>query len=327
MLRFLLKRLLHATMVVILATGSSFVLLRLVPGDAASLSVEGPGLSATARAAVRERLALDRPLPTQVARYLGSLARGDFGVSSSEQRPVLRVLGDALPATLLLSGVALIASTLLGLTVGTLQGWRPRDRLVAAVSAALTVLYALPEIVLGIGLLAAFALLLPLFPVGGMTDPMVEFTAGAGARLWDRAWHLVLPASVLALGWSAAIVRQQRSAMRDTAIEHHIRTARAKGASELLVLRRHAMRPALPGTIALVGTMLPTLVGGTVIVESLFSWPGMGSLIVRGVALRDAPLVVGAVVIIATVIALGTVTTELLVRALDPRVREPATHA
>ncbi len=325
--QFLLRRLLHATMVVILAAGSSFVLLRLAPGDAASMSVESPGLSATAREAMRERLALDRPLPSQVAAYMASLARGDFGVSSSEQRPVLTVLSEALPATLLLSGAALIAATVLGLTVGTLQGWRPRDRVIASVSAALTVLYALPEIVLGIGLLAVFGLLFPLFPVGGMTDPLVELTAGTGARLLDRAWHLVLPASVLALGWSAAIVRQQRAAMRDIASEHHIRTARAKGVPDLVVLRRHAMRPALPGTIALVGTMLPTLVGGTVIVESLFSWPGMGSLIVRGVALRDAPLVVGAVVVIATVIAVGTVVTELLVRVLDPRVREPAADA
>ncbi len=322
MLRFLLRRLFHATMVVTLATVSSFVLLRLAPGDAADVSVEGPGLSATARAAMRERLLLDRPLPNQVVAYLSTLAHGDFGMSSSEQRPVGDVLAEALPATLLLSGTALSVAAILGLTVGTLQGWRPRDRVVSTISATLTVLYALPEIVLGIALLAAFGLYLPLFPIGGMSDPLVELTSGAGARVVDRVWHLALPTCVLALAWSAVIVRQQRAAMREIASEHHIRTARAKGAPGCVVLRRHAIRPALPGTIALIGTMLPTLAGGTVIVEALFAWPGMGSLIVHGVALRDAPLVVGAVVIIAAVIAIGTVVTEVLVSTLDPRVRE-----
>lgn len=324
MVTFLLHRLLHAVAIVAFATVASFVLLRLAPGDPLLAAMDRPGFTDEARAALRARHGLDRPIPAQVAAYAAAVARGDLGTSISEQRPVRAVLADALPATLLLSGAGLCLAVLTGVATGTLQGWRPHDRLARALGSALTTLYALPELVVAVALLALLGLQLRLFPIGGMADPLVDMMGSPAARLRDRAWHLALPSLALALAWGAALARQQRVAMRDIAGEDFVRTARAKGASASRVLARHAMRPALPGTVALIGTMLPVLAGGTVVIEALFSWPGMGSLVVRGVTLRDYPLVAGAVVVVSAVMALGTLVADLVVLALDPRVRERA---
>lgn len=321
MLAYLVRRLLHALAIVAFATVASFVLLHLAPGDPLQAELEQPGRTAEQRSALRQRYGLERSLPAQVVSYVVRVAHGDLGVSISEQRPVTRVLADALPATLLLSATALALAVVVGVATGTLQGWRPRDRLSAAVGTALTTFYALPEIVVAVGVLSVLGLQLRLFPVGGMNDPMVALTGDLPARLFDRAWHLALPAMTLALAWGAAIARQQRVAMREVASEHFVRTARAKGVRAGAVWARHAMRPSLPGTVALIGTMVPVLAGGTVVVESMFSWSGMGALLVRAVAQRDYPLVAGAVVVVSLVTATGTLLADLAVCALDPRVR------
>ena len=324
MLRYLLPRTVHAVLIVAFAAMASFVLLRAAPGDAISLSVEGRGRSSAARAAVRERLGLDRPLTEQVASYAMAVLHGDLGRSTAEQRPVRDVIADALPATLLLSGAGLCLATLLGVAAGTAQGWRPHDRVASVAGALLTLLYTLPEVVVGILLLGVFGWRWAILPVGGMTDPMVALTAGRGAQLVDRALHLALPSLALALVWSASIARQQRASILEIAGEPFIRTARAAGSRPARLLWRHAMRPTLPGTVALIGTMLPALAGGTVVIESLFSWPGMGLLLVRAVATRDAPVVAGAVIVMAAVVAFGGLLTDIATGALDPRVRDGA---
>ncbi len=326
MLRYLVPRTVHALFIVAFAAMASFVLLRMAPGDAMSLSVEGRGRSSAARDALRERFGLDRPITEQVATYAMAVLHGDLGRSTAEQRPVRDVIADALPATLVLSGAGLCLATLLGVAAGTAQGWRPHDRVASVVGATLTLLYTLPEVVVGIVLLGVFGWRLAILPVGGMTDPMIELTSGRGAQLLDRALHLMLPALALALVWSASIARQQRASILEIAGEPFIRTARAAGARPTRLLWRHAMPPTLPGTVALIGTMLPALAGGTVVIESLFSWPGMGLLLVRAVAMRDAPLVAGAVIVIAAVVAFGALLTDVITGALDPRVRDGA-HA
>ncbi len=326
MLLFLLRRLLHALAIVMFATVASFVLLRMAPGDPLLSTGELRAPTAQMRAAARAMNGLDRPISHQLGAYLAAVARGDLGESLVEHRPVSAVLSDALPATLLLSSAGLALAALLGIAVGTLEGWRPHDPMASRIGTVLTTLYAIPEVVLAIGLLGAFGLVLGLFPVGTMSDPIVELTGGWFARMRDHAWHLALPATALALGWGAAIARQQRASMRHMSREHFVRTARAKGVSPGRVLVVHAMRPALPSTIAMLGTMLPVLVGGTVIVESLFSWPGMGSLVVRAVGLRDYPLVAGAVILVAATVGLGSLLSDCIVLALDPRGRDAA-HA
>lgn len=324
MLAFLLRRLAHALAIVLFATIASFVLLRLAPGDPLLSTGDVRTATSEARALTRSRLGLDRPIASQLATYLGRVAAGDLGQSIVEQRPVSAVLRDALPATLLLSGSGLLLATMLGMTIGTLEGWRPDARPARSIGTILTALYAVPEVVLAIALLGVFGLSLGLFPVGTMADPLVDLSGTWSERLRDRAWHLALPASALALAWGAAIARQQRVAIRQLSGEGFVRTAHAKGASPARVLLAHALRPALPGTVALLGTMVPVLVGGTVIVETLFSWPGMGSLIVRAVGMRDYPLVAGAVILVAASVAAGSLVADLFARALDPRSSDTA---
>jgi peptide/nickel transport system permease protein len=322
----IIRRLGRSVLVVLLATTASFALLRLAPGDATTGSVEGRGRTASQRAALAEQMGLQQPLPMQLARYLGNVLRGRLGVSSSEGRPVVAVMGDALPATVLLSGTGLLLAALLGVSVGTLQGWCPESRAARVAATVLTAGYAMPEVVLGTALLAVFALHTGLFPAGGLDDPLVALTGSGPARWRDRGWHLVLPAAALALSWSAVIVRQQRQAVRATAGEPHVQAARARGLLPSRLLVRHVLRPSMPGSVALLGTMLPAVAGGTIVVESLFSWPGMGSLLVRAVTLRDAPLVAGIVILVSAVVAAGSLLAELLVSRLDPRLRSSETR-
>ena len=322
MLSLILRGLARAALVVLCATLVSFALLRLAPGDATDAAVEGFGLTHDQRRARAAALGLDQPLHVQLGRYATAIARADLGQSSSERRPVAAVLAESLPATALLSGCALVLAAALGIGIGTLHGWRPASRTARAAASLLTATYALPEVVLGVGLLAVFALRLRAFPAGGMGDPLVALTGTAAARWIDRAWHLVLPATALALAWSAGILRQQRNAIRGIAEQPFVRSARAKGLGPTRLVVRHVMRPSLAGTVALLGTMLPALVGGTVIVESLFAWPGMGLLLVRAVALRDAPLLAGAMVLVSSAVAVGSLCADMTVRLLDPRTRD-----
>ena len=322
----IIRRVGRSVLVVLLATTASFALLRVAPGDATTGSVEGRGRTASERTALAEQLGLQQPLPVQLARYVGDVLRGRLGISSSEGRPVVAVIGDALPATVLLSGTALLLAALLGVSVGTLHGWRPERRSARLAATLLTAGYAVPEVVLGTALLAVFALQTGLFPAGGLDDPLVALTGSTLARWRNRGWHLVLPATALALSWSAVIVRQQRQAVRAAAGEPYVQAARARGVTPLRLLLRHVLRPSLAGSAALLGTMLPAVAGGTIVVESLFSWPGMGSLLVRAVTLRDAPLVAGIVILVSAAVAVGSLLTELLVSQLDPRLRSAEAH-
>lgn len=316
-----IRRLGRSVLVVLLATIASFALLRLAPGDPTIGSVEGRGRSAAERAALAARLGTDRPIAVQLAAYLGNVMRGRLGVSSSEGRPVAVVIGEALPATVLLSGTALLLAAGLGIGVGTLHGWRRDSRSARLAAALLTACYAVPEVVLGTVLLAALSLQAGLFPAGGLDDPLVALTGSPLARWRDRGWHLVLPAAALALSWSAVFVRQQRNAVRAIASDLSVRAAQARGITPARLLRQYILRPSLAGSVALLGTMLPAVAGGTIVVESLFSWPGMGSLLVRAVTLRDAPLVAGVVILVSAVVALGSFLTELVTTRLDPRLR------
>ena len=183
-------------------------------------------------------------------------------------------------------------------------------------------LHATPEFALGLALVTLFAMRWALLPAGGLADPIMDGLLGPGAQLVDRARHLVLPALALALGWTAIVARHQRAALRDVANEDFVRTARAKGAAESRVLFRHALRAALAPTLTLVGLALPALVGGAVVTESVFAWPGMGLVATRAVAARDYALVTGVVIAGSSAVAVGCAARgPAPVAWTDPRVR------
>jgi len=299
----------------------SFALLHVAPGDALSSDTSQSGRSAEARDALRRRRGLDQPLAVQFTGYVARVLRGDLGRSYTTDRPVREALAEAIARTLLLTGSGLLAAVVLGMTVGILQGWRGDWWISRALGAALAGIYAMPEFVLAIVLLSALAYGTGWFPSGGMHDPLVQITGSPSARWLDTARHLVVPALTLALGWAAAVSRQQRAALLDTAGADFVRTARAKGVRERAVLFVHAVRPAMPAVLAVIGLMLPVLAGGAVVVEAVFGWPGMGSLLLRAVSARDVPMVGGAILVTTAAVTLSSVGIDLAVQHSDPRQR------
>ncbi len=326
MLRFLLGRLAQAALVLGFAVTVVFALLRVAPGDPLSGSTLDASTAPATRELLRHQYALDQPLRTQYARFVGHALRGELGMSLSRGRPVAQVLRDVLPNTALLMGTGLLLGIFGGIALGAWQGSRgaqhsPAPARLTRFSEGLGLaIIATPEYIVATGILTLFAATWRLFPVGGMVTLGVHDAMDPGARLVDVLWHLVLPALTLALIVGAGIARHQRTEMRLVLSRPYIRTARAKGAPERRVLVRHALRNALGPVIALCGLLLPSLVGGAVFVEAIFAWPGMGRTMVDAVTGRDYPLAIGIVMVSSVLVTLGGLCADLAAAMADPRV-------
>jgi peptide/nickel transport system permease protein len=319
--RYLRDRLLQAVGVVFLVTTLTFLLVHLAPGDPLGVALDRPGVTAEVRAQWRQQFGLDRPLGEQYVRWIASVPRGELGFSFSHRRPVRDVLLDALPRTLLLVSLALALSFALGIAVGVLQAEHiggPRDRWLGR---GLLLLYSVPDFWLALVALLLFAYRIPVFPPGGIVDPVLHDYLPLGQRALDRLVHLVLPVLTLALLSSAMIARHQRSSLVAVLPSDWMRTALAKGLSWRDAVRRHALRNALLSTITLFGLSLPAMAGGAVFVEKVFSWPGMGMVTVNAIGARDYPLITAGVLVISVSVVLGALIADLAVAAADPRVR------
>lgn len=316
MARYLLERLALLIPVLLGITLVVFFVMALTPGDPA-LAILGPYASAERVAELRRELGLHHSLPVRYLSWLGALLTGDFGRSTSLDRPVLDVVTERLGPTLLLSFSALSIGTVLGLLSGALsavhrQKWSGQMLRVGAM-----VGISLPAFWLAMALMLAFGVRLPLFPVSGMSSVA---GSGAGGAL-DVCRHLVLPASTLGLVAAGVIARMTRSGMLETLEQDYVRMARAKGLDERDVRYRHAFRTALAKTVPIIGLQAGFVLGGAVYVESVFQWPGLGSLLVDAVLKRDVLLVQGGVLVLAVGYVLVNLVTDLLQRALDPRVQ------
>ena len=320
MLRALLVRVLQAGAVAVLVATLAFVILQAAPGDPLGALAENPSVTPEVVAAERARLGYDRPVGEQLVRYLGGVARGDLGYSTSTGMPVARVIGAALPNSLVLMGTALALSFAAGIALGVAQAVRPGglfDRLSGALS---LFFYSLPEFWLALVLLVVLAGGLRLFPVGGTATLFVAHDS-AWSWLADRLHHLALPVLTLVLVSAAAIARFQRAAMLEVMPDDFVRTAVAKGVPPRRVLLGHVWRNALVPVIALGGLALPALVGGAVFVEQIFAWPGMGRLVVEAIASRDYPLLTGCVLVGGVFVVAGSLLADALTIAADPRQR------
>ena len=320
MASYLARRVLQAGVIVFLVATLSFCLLHLAPGDPFS-TLDNPNITAAVRQRWRAAYGLDRPLPEQYVRYLRAVAHGDLGYSYSLHRPVRDALADALPNTLLLMGVALGASFAIGILLGVLQARHRGSSLDHGVGVASLFFFSMPDFWLAIMMLLIFAYWLPIFPVNGMFDPVMHDYFGFWGRVADRAWHLVLPATTLTLLTAALVARYQRSAVLDVLQDDFVRTARAKGLGERRIMLRHVLRNALLPIISILGLTLPALLGGSVFVEKVFAWPGMGYLTVNAIGTRDYPLVTAAMIIGAVLVATGSLLADLLYAIVDPRLR------
>ena len=308
-------------MIVAIVAAITFALIHIAPGDPFSAVMDNPNVNETVRQTLRAQYGLDRPLPEQFVRYVNSLAHGQLGWSFSHERPVLEVLGSALPNTLLLMGVALVGSFALGILIALIQVARRGSIIDYTLSAISLFFFSMPDFWLAILTLLAFAYWLPVFPVGGAVDPVMHESMGLGGRFLDRLWHLALPALTLMLLASAVVARYQRAALLDVLPADYIRTARLKGLTEREILRRHALRNALLPIISLVGLSFPALLTGAFFVEKIFAWPGMGYAVINAIGTRDYLLVVGGVIIGSIMVTLGSLLSDLLYAWADPRLR------
>jgi len=320
--RYLASRIVQAALVVAIVATVVFFLIHLAPGDPFAAAMENPRVSETIRQQWRESYGLDKPLGEQYARYVAALVRGDLGWSFSLQRPVASVLADALPNTLLLMAISLAAGFALGIAAAVTQvvrRGRPIDRIVSAAS---LFFFAVPEFWLALMMMLLLAYRFTLFPIGGMVDSVNHDNLGLTGRIADIGKHIVLPALTLTLLTAAVVARFQRAALLDTIPEDYIRTARAKGLATREIVRQHALRNALLPVITLAGLAFPALVTGAVFIEKVFSWPGMGLVIVNAIDTRDYPLLVAGVIAISALVAVGSLAADLLYAVADPRVRD-----
>jgi peptide/nickel transport system permease protein len=316
--RWLLRRALQSLVTLIVALVILFLLMHILPGDPLSRLGEGRPLTLEQVQALRDRYDLNRPLLEQLLSFIGGLVRGDLGVSIEYARPVTGLLVERLPATLLLGGTVLLLNFTVGLWLGVRQAVRknsPEDRWLTTLSLAG---YATPSFWLGLVLAWLVGVKWRLLPPAGMRDPLLE--GGGLAAAVDVARHLVLPAITLSVVSIAGTMRYQRTAMLEALRFPYILTARAKGLTEQRVLW-HGWRNALFPVLTLFGLWLPILVSGSVFVEAVFAWPGLGSLAAAAVGNRDYPLLMGAAILVAGMVVLAGFLTDIAYALLDPRVR------
>ena len=301
----------------------TFLLLHLAPGDPTTAYFD-PSVPPEVLETMRRNLGLDEPLHVQYLKWLAAFFTGDFGYSFSQHRPVAAAIGEALPNTLLLGGTSLLLIFALGCAAGVVQAVRQYSFTDDALTFLALFLYSVPGFWLALMLILAVsspwmpeALRLP---ISGMTSIGYE-SLGFWEKIADRARHLVLPSVALGLASAAGVARYARGSMLEVIGEDFIRTARAKGLSRGRVILKHALRNALLPVISLFGLYLPLLFGGAVVIEVVFSWPGMGRLLYNGILARDYPLVMASTFLFGALVVAGNLAADLLYAAADPRVR------
>ena len=314
---YLLRRLLQVLPAVAAILLVAFVVIHTAPGDPV-LALAGEHGDPEHYRLIRARFGLDRPLPEQLVAYVRQAARGDLGMSFVHRRPVVDVIVERLPATLLLMGTALALSSAAGVALGTLaarQAGGPGD---LALRSAALLGYAMPSFWLA--QLAALVLGLGtgLFPVQGITDARRAWTGWRHAV--DVLHHLALPALVLAANELALTMRLVRTGLVEALGADYVRTARAKGLAEPDVTR-HALRNALLPVVTVIGGRLAMVFTGAVLIESVFAWPGLGQLMLSSILSRDTPVLLGLFVLVSLAVVLGNLASDVLYAWLDPRVR------
>jgi peptide/nickel transport system permease protein len=311
---FLARRLLHLAPVLLGVSVIVFMVLHLAPGDPAEVML-GANANKEDLDRLRTQLGLDQPLHVQYFTWISHVARGDLGRSLWMKRPVLGEVLERFKATILLTGSALLLSTLGGLALGIASATRANSLLDRLSGVASLFGASMPVFWLGIVLMVIFSLWLGWLPASGMYAPY------GGGGPGDLLAHLVLPAVTLAAASVTIIARLTRATMLETLGQDYVRTARAKGLGERTVVWRHALKNALIPIVTVVGVQAGYLLGGAVLTETVFAWPGVGTLVIQGILARDMPLVQGGVLVIALSFVLVNLLVDTLYAWLDPRIK------
>jgi peptide/nickel transport system permease protein len=317
---YILRRFLQAIPVVIGIVVLNFTLLHLAPGDPAMVYVgESGGATEEILQAVRKEFGLDKSLPEQLFVYGKKILAGDLGFSYFQGKPVLDLILEKIPPTALLILTAMCFAIIVGVLTGVIVAQHPSS----AGSAVVTILslfgFAMPVFWLGIMFILLFSLYLPVFPGHGL------ITVGTAEGFWgtvrDILHHLILPATTLGIIYVAQYSRLSRASMLEVIESDYIRTARAKGLPERKVVYKHALRNAVLPVVTVAGIQLGHILAGAILVETVFSWPGMGRLMFEGILRRDYPLIMGILIFSSVMVIVANLLTDILYGVLDPRIR------
>ncbi len=315
---FLFRRIIQSIVLVFIVLTVTFFLLHLAPGDPMARYYH-PDISPRTVELIEKRLGLDRSVVEQYFIWMGSFVRGDFGFSLQFNRPVSQLLGEAIPNTLRLTVTALFLHILVGVVLGVISAIKYNSLFDRINTIAALFVYSIPSFWLGLMLIMIFSLKLGILPSSHMQSVDVRGMEGMALFL-NQLKHLILPAFVLGVASAASMARYMRGSMMDVLREDYINTARAKGLSDRKVYLKHAFRNAALPIVTLVGLSLPFLLGGSVVVEKIFSWPGMGRLMVDAIYARDYPVVLAVNFVVSVLVIGGNLLADLGYALLDPRV-------
>jgi len=316
MTRYILQRAAISVPLLLAISVIAFTFINLAPGSPIDAMINpSVGLSPQQEQALREQLGLNRPLPVRYVLWLGQAVQGNLGFSYNTRQPVLQRIGQRVLPTLELMGAALTVSTVLGVLFGVIAAVRVYSGWDYVLGVLSLLGFSVPSFFVALVALFIFAGQLQVLPAFGMSS---EAHAGS---LSDNLYHLVLPASVLSLELMASLTRYTRSAMLEVLHADYVTTARAKGLASLAVIVRHAFRNALLPLITVVSLRLPVLVGGAIVVETVFQWPGMGQLSVQAIQQRDYPVLMGLTIMISIIVLIANLLADVLYAYADPRIR------
>lgn len=318
--RLLLSRLLLAVILVLAVVVLNFALVHIAPGDPVeTIAGASGGMSEELKAQLRADYGLDRPLLVQLGVYLGRVLQLDLGYSYFFNLPVVELIGERVPATLLLVLTAVLWAFAVGTTLGVLSSRKPNGWLSQVITLLSLVGFAAPVFWTGIMFVILFASMLPIFPVSGMRA--ADSSGGGIADVLDVLHHLVLPSLTLGLVYLAQYSRLSRASMLEVLSSDFIRTARAKGVAERVVLYKHALRNAVLPVVTMLGLQFGNVMAGAIVVETVFNWPGLGRLAFESVLRRDYPTILGVLLFSSIVVIVMNQLTDLCYRLIDPRIK------
>ncbi len=315
--RYLMRKLLHAVLTLFGVLAFNFFLFRVMPGDPIGLLTRSERLTDADVAELRAAYGLDEPMPLQFANYLGDVLRGDLGVSLRTAVPVSTLIGERIWPTVLLVGIGTLVASVFGVLIGIKGGWSRGSVFDTSTLYGSLILYAMPEGWLGMLLLMTFAGMLRWFPAGGFASTDVS----GPSSVIDIANHLFLPCLTLVLGYIGEYAIVMRSALLDTLNEEYILTAEAKGVPEHLIRRRHAVPNAFLPAFTLIFLSFGYVLGGAIVIEAVYSWPGLGQLTYDSINQLDYPVIQAIFLITSAMVIVFNLAADLLYGVLDPRVR------
>jgi peptide/nickel transport system permease protein len=322
-LAYIVRRLGKAVIVILAITVLSFLLIRMTPGDPA-LVMAGEAGAADQKYIddLRHEFGLDKPLYVQLARYMEHVVQGDLGYSYRQHLPVTELIGQRLPQTLLLTGSAMLLALVLGVGLGTLAAVHAGGLADTAITSIALLVFATPSFWLGLMAMLLFSVQLDWLPLFGMMTIGPEL--GFAARAMDVLRHLVLPATTLGLFFVAIYARLTRASMLEIAELDFVRTARAKGVTERRVVTRHILRNALLPVVSFAGLQAGYLIGGSVLIETVFAWPGIGRLAYEAVVGRDYTVLMGVFIVTSIMVVGFNILTDIVYTLIDPRIGQIA---